>query len=525
MKIQLATWHTPNWSSTNQIHCRGHLIDSTGKIYQHAELCQLLGRVKSRNDLEQILEGASGHFAIIIELDNEVLAAVDHASTIPLYYSDTCISDDALAIPSARETPEDAKSQYLLSGYLIGNRTLYDDVFIIPAGNILTLRKDQPQASLHQYYTYSHTEGSQQSETTMFDRLDEVHYQAIQRLIQHADGRQIAIPLSGGYDSRLVALMLKQLGYNNLLAYSYGNPRSRETHVSKAVAAHLGIPYHFVVITAKDWFEGYQSDERKDYYLKCGMIAGKPYMQDWLAVRSLKKKGVLHADAIITPGHSGDFLEGTLIPALFVERDELDRETVLNQIYKQAYRRWPHSDKYSREIKQQISSYLQLPERMNGEAAASFLEQFFWQHLQAKNYLSGTLIYEFFGFGWTLPWWDKGLLEYWRRVPLNLRYKRQLYKRYVQERQHIDIPVYYKQYLPVRAYEWYMRRKSGHAYDARWHRFADLRKDKDVRVQSLIPAGVTLPGFIDPQTRIADCDLNGLQALVALVTILQRSAP
>lgn len=523
MKIHLATWHSPNWFSSRRIHCRGHLVDNAGRLYQDDELCQLLEKVKSRAELEQLLKPASGHFAIIIENENELLAAVDHAATIPLYFSDNFLSDDALAIPSEREIAEDAKSQYLLSGYLMGKRTLYSDVFIIPAGNILTLRKEHPQASLHQYYSYIHEEGAKQSETALFDLLDKAHYRAIQSLIEYADGRQIALPLSGGYDSRLIAYMLKQLGYSNLVAFSYGSPHNRESHISRAVAAHLGLPYHFVVNKAKHWFAAYQSDERRDYYQRCGMLSARPYLQDWLAVKELKAKGLLHPDAIFTPGHSGDFLEGTIIPALFVENAELDRDTVLNQIYKQVYHRWPHSDDYAQQIKQQLSTHLKLPERMSGAAAACFLEQFFWQHHQAKNYLNGTLLYEFFGYGWALPWWDKGLVDFWRKVPLKLRYKRRLYKRYVKERQHIDIPVYYKQYLPVRAYEWYMRRKSGYTYDARWHRFADLRKDKDALVGSLIPAGVTLPRFIDPKTRIADCDINGLQALVSLVTIMQRN--
>ena len=523
MKIQLADWHTPNWCSGKQIHCRGHLVDQTGRIFQDHELISLLEKVKSESELEQILDGASGHFAIIIELENEILAAVDHASTIPLYYGKNVISDDALAIPSERNITADAQNQYLLSGYLIGNRTLYSDVFIIPAGNILRLNKENSQASLHQYYSYTQLENLKLSEAALFDLLDEAHHTAIQHLIQSADGRQIVIPLSGGYDSRLIALMLKKLGYDNLLAYSYGSPRNREAHISKAVASHLHIPYHFVVNTAKDWFETYHSEECRDYHFKCGMISARPYLQDILAVKQLRANNVLQPDAIITPGHSGDFLQGTIIPALFVEEDDLDRDAVLNVIYKKIYRLWPHSAQYSQAIKQQISSYLGLPERMSGEEAASFLEQFVWQHHQAKNYLNGTLVYEFYGYGWELPWWDKGLLKFWRSVDVNLRYKRQFYKRYVQARQHIDIPVYYKQYLPTRAYQWFMRKTKGFIYDARWHRFADLRKDKDALVESLIPADVILPDFIDPNTRIADCDINGLQALVSLVMVQKRN--
>lgn len=516
MKIHLADWHRPKWCNSGHIHCRGHLIDKEGWLYEGFELCLYMQKVKTLAELKDILCDSNGHFAVIIELEHKILAAVDHAATIPLYYADLIIGDDALSIPSAKVISEAAKSEYLLSGYMMGNQTLFSDIFIIPAGNILSMSKNQAQTALHPYYSYTHLESSWQGETAMFDLLDHAHLKAIQRLIERAAGSQIALPLSGGYDSRLIAILLKKLGYDNILAFSYGSPHSRESHISKVVAAYLDIPHHFIQHKAKNWFDAYQSEERKEYYRKCGLIGSRPYMQDWLAIKELKERGLLQNDAIITPGHSGDFLEGTSIPALFMTNEKLEQERVVNQIYKQLYNLWPHSLEVSAPIKEQISSYLQLPKLMSNEEAASFLEQFIWQHHQAKYYLNGNLAYEFFGFAWALPWWDKELMHFWRKVPLKLRYKRRFYISYVKQRQNLDIPIFYKQYLPIRAYQWLARKHKGRGYDARWHRFADLHKNKDARVESLIHPQMELPSFIQPQSRIADCDINGLQALVAL---------
>lgn len=520
MKIHLSKLHRPLWHGEKHIHCRGHLVDAAGKLYENQQLANLFQRVRTANELELVLKDVSGHFAIIIELRNETLAAVDHAATIPLYYGSTMLSDDALAIETTKSISDEAKKQYLLSGYLIGNQTLYSDVKIIPAGSILSISKEE--ASIFQYYSYSHQERDRLDDKAMFDLLDQAHHKAIQRLIQYAAGRQIAIPLSGGYDSRLIAILLKQYAYKNLLCFSYGNPRSRESHISKAVAAYLDIPRHFITQKAKDWFNAYQSQERIDYYQFCGMIGSRPYLQDWLAIKELKAKGLLSSDAIIVPGHSGDFIQGTTIPAAFTSNLVFDKQAVAKQIYKQLYRLWPHSEEDCAYIKEQISSHLKLPDEMSNEEAAGFLEQFIWQHHQAKYYLNGTLLYEFFGFGWALPWWDKELLQFWRTVPLKERFARKLYKRYVQERQKLDIPVFYKQYLPIRALEWFHRKTKGYGYDPRWHRFADLKLDKDAQVGSLNPKQIKLPDFIDPKRRIADCDINGLQALVSFLQIYEQ---
>ena len=58
----------------------------------------------------------------------------------------------------------------------------------------------------------------------------------IQRLIKFANGRQIIVPLSGGYDSRLVASLLKQANYQNILCFTYGKKSSPEVIISKKVA-------------------------------------------------------------------------------------------------------------------------------------------------------------------------------------------------------------------------------------------------------------------------------------------------
>ena len=66
---------------------------------------------------------------------------------------------------------------------------------------------------------------------------------AIERLIRVARGRPIVIPLSGGRDSRLIAMKLKQLAYNDVYCYSYGSLKHQEALESPArLQRNWGIP-------------------------------------------------------------------------------------------------------------------------------------------------------------------------------------------------------------------------------------------------------------------------------------------
>jgi asparagine synthase (glutamine-hydrolysing) len=80
----------------------------------------------------------------------------------------------------------------------------------------------------------------------LLPRLDKILIGIFERLIRRAQGRTIAVPLSGGYDSRLIVLMLKRLGYRNLLAFSYGLLKDEESCISRAMARSLDIQWQFI---------------------------------------------------------------------------------------------------------------------------------------------------------------------------------------------------------------------------------------------------------------------------------------
>jgi len=167
------------------------------------------------------------------------------------------------------------------------------------------------QVKTERYYRFVHEYEQEVGIDELMAQHDQVLIRIFNRLIEIANGRAIVVPLSGGYDSRLIVLMLKRLGYENIITFTYGRPGNKESEVSRKVAELLGLQWEFVPYSNEDWYRWYNSSERKDYSKLAGNSCSLPHIQDWPAVWQLKNKNLIPGDCIFVPGHSGDLPAGS----------------------------------------------------------------------------------------------------------------------------------------------------------------------------------------------------------------------
>ena len=265
--------------------------------------------------------------------------------------------------------------------------------------------------------------------------FDDVLQNVFQRLISYAHGRTIVVPLSGGYDSRLIVLMLKRLGYEKVIAFSYGRPGNHEAEVSKQVAESLGVRWEFVEYSNELWREWYEAPEMKEYFNMAGNLASLPHIQDWPAVWVLQKEGRIPPNSIFVPGHSADLPAGSRsksVPDIY--KGPVSRERLIGAIIGYHYSLFDWSKKkralfpfFEKKILEVLGDLDQYPDQ------SSAFESWDISERQPKFIVNSLRVYEFFGYEWWIPFWDKEFMDYWCRISPEKRLNQSLYVSYVND--------------------------------------------------------------------------------------------
>ena len=96
-----------------------------------------------------------------------------------------------------------------MSGFTIGNKTLFENLYSLKAGETVIFENGSYERS--QYYKYFSKLNIKDFDEYI-EELSEVTLKIFKKMIKQIGDRQIVIPLSAGNDSRLVASVLKHLG-------------------------------------------------------------------------------------------------------------------------------------------------------------------------------------------------------------------------------------------------------------------------------------------------------------------------
>lgn len=393
----------------------------------------------SLNKIVQIVKDANGFFAVIKKEKDKLIAVVDRLRSIPIFYGvegeNLYLSDDAhwiLENLKDKSANEISKKEFLATGYVTGQDTLYKNVKQIQAGEILLVDDVNKNVKIktERYYIYARQEDFNEDFETLLKRLDNVLENTFARLVKVLNGRPAVIPLSGGYDSRLIAVMLKEFNYKEVICFSYGKPGNTESQISQQVAENLGYRWEFVPYSNKSWYDWYRTKEMQDYMFFSDGLSSLPHIQDWPAVWELKKNNKIPENGVFIPGHSADFIAGSHITNIYRDYGKLHgvKELIktISDYHYNLYK-WPKEDfsVFNDKILSFLSSYR--PDIDTFEGLTSFFEYWDWQERQAKFIVNSVRVYEFWGYDWLIPLWDNELMDFFTKVPLQYRLNKKLY--------------------------------------------------------------------------------------------------
>jgi asparagine synthase (glutamine-hydrolysing) len=412
------------WHQQGNIHVTGFILKGEEYLFENA-LAEIFLKADTVNRFEEILASLNGQFSVIIAKNSEVWMATDRLRCYPLFYTsvgeEVIISDDCYACLGESDLKEinlTARNSFLLAGYVPDNLTLINNIFQVEAGEIVVLNSIVSRRFYHEIFsTPVGNKRTDSYEKELYDLLHSVfscHLKALK-------SRFLAIPLSGGYDSRLIAAMSKIYHPENMICYTYGRKDNPEAYKAAEVAKRLNVKWLNIEYN-NDLINDYlHSNKFKEYYPFASNLSSMFFMQDYFALQYLKDRSLIPDNTVFMPGYSGDFLAGSHL------RKSMNKPLKENDIAEIILRKHFRYIKSSVSEKEKIKSLIRkkIPD-IKGNPWKIF-ENWDLKERQAKFIVNSARTFLFFGYEYTMPFWDKNIIDFFSKIPFSLKFNKKLY--------------------------------------------------------------------------------------------------
>lgn len=375
------------------------------------------------------------------------IAWVDHIRSFPVFYSiddDQIVSNDArLVLQDISDHREDEGSilEFCMAGFVTGRDTLYKNVKCLCPGEVIIFNASEAKTEIRRYYQYVPCPDEKASREINIHKLSSIIDEIIFRVIERANGRPIWVPLSAGLDSRLILCKLHEHGYKNLHTFTYGPKYNFEALHAKKVAKTLGVPWHFVGIDMIECRRIFQGQERVEYSRYADGLKSAPSMREYVALKILKEKGILSSDSILINGQSGDYITGGHVSPFWYEKSHATYDDLIRIILNKHYDLW-HTLKTPENIeviKNKIMSVLPDFQTKTALDFAALEEAWEFDARQITLVVNGQRSYDFFGFDWELPLWERDLCDFYQSVSYDQKREQSLFKEYLREYNYKDM--------------------------------------------------------------------------------------
>lgn len=443
MKIELFNNGGKSWKTFGESHVKGFAF--LGKnLLGEGELYNKFVEGIKQGFLADLLLKLNGNFSAIINYDGTTYLIADKLKSYPLLYmlhlKDWIVTDQARGILESNqqlELNEKAILTYLSCGYLHDDMTIIERCHVVMAGSYVKINE---KAEVFHYHRHIYTK--QEKSRTEKDILKEgveVMDKAFLRMVKTIGNRPIFIPLSGGYDSRLLACLCKKFDISNVSCFTYGDKTSYEVSISQQVANQLGFPWYYVEYTDELKIDFLNSNEYNDYILFAMNLNTTSHTQDFIAFRELRKKGIVPDNAVIIPGHSGDVLGGSHVKYDVLRKsNKCIAQLLLEKYYTWNVLRKRYRGLFIREFGQELSDVIA---SNDASLACSLFDNWNIQNRQANFIVNAVRVYEYFGIDWRIPLWDDKLSAFWLSIEWGQKCNQVLYDKYMFEGYFIPLDV------------------------------------------------------------------------------------
>lgn len=420
--------------SKGNIHVKGYAyVDEC--YLEGKDLIDVFNNVLTKDEFIKIIQSLNGVFVIILNLPNQVLAAVDKYGVFELYYS---LYKDVLYISDyvediVKETKQkqinlDGKRDFLYCGFILKGQTLLENIFSLPASNFLHYQK---QLTITRYLKLTSNIPSKKPYHDQKKIFDEVVHKAAKRFVSSLNGKEVYVPLSGGMDSRFIILLLKKMNYQKVTCFSYGNTLFGEGRIARKVALENG--YSFIKIPYKRylWKRLFIDSFHMPYMVYGSNLSYMPHLMDYFAALKLKGK-----DIIIVPGHIGSIAESYVLP-------KYTKQDIINKIINKYMFFYKRNDKkiYNHLYKRVTPYFDNLSDDSTVFEKNESYDQVAYELYRSNHIFRALKPYDFHKLIWRIPMMDSDIISFMNNLSLEDKGKEKVFLgRYITDRLQCKIP-------------------------------------------------------------------------------------
>lgn len=412
----------PWFNYKDKIYVKGFVYSYDNKILKGFNFVSFIkDKLFKKEQLIEFIKELNGSFTIIIKKNEEMIIISDKVNSFPIFYklsnNDGAISDDCEELVGGdTKLIQFNLDQLIFAGYVIGNETIYENIFQTRASEILSLNNNKYYRSTYFYLVNSSDEdfGLGFYHRKYLNVINNIGL----RLVNGAENRQLLLLLSAGYDSRLIANMLHQHNYNNVIAVTYGVRDTFEKDSAQKVANKLGFEWHFIEYSNEQIRKSISKMDFIEFAKFSANGTSRPHIQDIFVIDKLLNDKVIDSKTIILNGNR---------PRIYISKYVNETEKLMNLSKLEIIDHLINSDFITNDKKIKLNLRNKVEKELFEGSVIDQLDD--WNHKEfiSKFLFNLTRNYNFFRLEYRVPLLDDELVNFIKDLPLHYKQEYQFY--------------------------------------------------------------------------------------------------
>jgi len=425
MKITLKNNKGFKWFKTETLFFKGYFYHNDF-FYEKENALNFLSELINIHQFKENLPKLNGIFTILKKHDNQLFIVNDVTRSFPVFYTycnnSWFFSDDIINIKKEIKVPifdDLASLEFKASNHVHGSKTLIKNIYQTQASEYLIFKNDKIKERAF-YFSYSIDTENTKNYKLLEANCIQTFENSFERCIKSLNNKTVVVPLSGGFDSRLIAVMLKKYHYKNVVCYTYGSKNSFEIENSKKTAKALNFKWYFIEYKKELTADFLNTTTFKEYAHFAGKLASMPNLQEYFAVNYLKDNKLIPENSIFIPGYAGDILGGSEYLSNIsknIKSVNLAENILLKKMTNYSFTK-DEKNQLKTEIDKNLNSF---DHNFKEKIPETVFDDYNLKERIAKFIFNSASYYTFFNFEVRFPFWDKELLDFFKNLPINLK--------------------------------------------------------------------------------------------------------